>query len=89
MIAEAAQRYGLIINNRAKDVTFQAQDPEPTGTEPYGGANGYFEGETPIEMLAGFPWYHLELLTMELRKSELRKAGLRKARHPRGILFSG
>jgi hypothetical protein len=69
MIAEAAQQYGIIINNRAKDVTFQAQDPEPTGTEPYRGPSGYFEGKTPTRLLASFPWDDLELLTMELRSS--------------------
>lgn len=79
MIAEAAQRYGIIINNKAKAVTFQAQDPEPTGTEPYGGPSGYFEGKTPIQLLASFPWEHLELLTMELRSS----------RRVRGAAFGG
>jgi hypothetical protein len=78
MIAEAAQQYGIIINNRAKDVTFQAQDPEPTGTEPYGGADGYFEGKKPAQLLAGFPWGDLELLAMELRSS----------RRARGAAFS-
>jgi hypothetical protein len=69
LIAEAAQQYGIIINNRAKDVTFQAQDPEPTGTEPYGGASGYFEDQTPKRLLAGFPWSDLELLSMQLHSS--------------------
>jgi hypothetical protein len=69
MIAEAAQQYGIIVNNTAKDVTFQAQDPEPTGTEPYGGTSGYFEGKTPNQLLASFPWGDLELLDMELRSS--------------------
>jgi hypothetical protein len=78
MIAEAAQKYGIIINNRAKDVTFQAQDPEPTGTEPYGGPGGYFEGKTPTQLLAAFPWGDLELLTMDLRSS----------RRARGTAFS-
>jgi hypothetical protein len=73
MMAEAAQRYGIIINDRATEVTFQAQDPAPTGTEPYRGPNGYFEGMTPRQLLAGFPWSRLELLKMELHK----------ARHPR------
>jgi hypothetical protein len=79
MIAEAAQRYGIIINNKAKAVTFQAQDPEPTGTEPYGGPSGYFEGMTPMQLLAGFPWEHLELLNMELRS----------ARRVHGAAFGG
>jgi hypothetical protein len=47
-------------------VTFDAQDPTPTGSEPYGGSGGYFEGESPRGLLASFPWSHLELLKMEL-----------------------
>jgi len=66
LIAEAAQRYGIFITDGAGVVTFQAQDPEPTGTEPYKGTNGYFEGQMPRELLASFPWSHLELLKMEL-----------------------
>jgi hypothetical protein len=66
MIAEAAQRYGIFVRDGAGNVTFQAQDPVPTGTEPYKGPSGYFEGKTPQELLASFPWSHLELLKMEL-----------------------
>ena len=66
MIAEAAQRYGIFIRDHAAIVTFQAQDPTPTGTNPYTGPNGYFEGKFPKELLASFPWNHLELLKMEL-----------------------
>jgi hypothetical protein len=79
MMAEAAQRYGIIVNDRAANVTFQAQDPVPTGTEPYRGPNGYFEGMTPRQLLAKFPWGHLELLKMELHK----------VRHPRRAALSG
>jgi hypothetical protein len=70
MIAEAAQRYGIFIRDGAGNVTFQAQDPEPTGTEPYKGPSGYFEGAMPRELLASFPWSHLELLKMELHPVE-------------------
>jgi hypothetical protein len=66
MIAEAAQRYGIFIRDHAAIVTFQAQDPIPTGTNPYAGPDGYFEGKFPKELLASFPWNHLELLKMEL-----------------------
>lgn len=66
MIAEAAQRYGLFVRDYAPDVTFYAQDPTPTGTNPYAGTSGYFEGKSPRELLESFPWSHLEVLKMEL-----------------------
>jgi hypothetical protein len=66
MIAEAAQRYGIFVRDGAPAVTFFSQDPIPTGTEPYGGADGYFEGKYPSQLLASFPWSHLQLVTMEL-----------------------
>jgi hypothetical protein len=66
MLAEAAQRYGIIVRSRASNVAFYGQDPIPTGTEPYAGRNGYFEGKYPNELLASFPWSYLQLLKMEL-----------------------
>jgi hypothetical protein len=72
MIARAAQRYGIFVRDTAGDVTFYAQDPTPTGTEPYGGAGGYFGGATPIELLARFPWHHLRVLKMRLHPARSR-----------------
>jgi hypothetical protein len=67
MIAEAAQRYGIIVRDTvAGDVTFYAQDPTPTGTEPYSGTGGYYEGLPPRQLLATFPWKYLQLLRMAL-----------------------
>ncbi len=66
MIAQAAQRYGIYVKDGAKNVTFDAQDPLPTGTEPYAGPGGYFGGESPRALLATFPWSHLQLLQMQL-----------------------
>jgi hypothetical protein len=66
MMAEAAQRYGIIVRDAAGDVTFYAQDPTPTGANPYPGAHGYYEGKSPQQLLASFPWNHLQLLKMEL-----------------------
>ncbi len=68
MIAEAAQRYGIYIRDRARVTHFFAQDPTPTGANPYAGAGGYFEGRTPAQLLAQFPWDRLHLLKMELRR---------------------
>jgi hypothetical protein len=66
MMAEAAQRYGIVIRDYAPNISFVAQDPVPTGTEPYTGPTGYFEGEQPSQLLATFPWHHLQLLKMSL-----------------------
>jgi hypothetical protein len=71
MIAEAAQRYGIFVRDGAANVTFYAQDPVPTGTEPYAGSNGYFEGKSPGQLLASFPWSHLQLLKMKLHRISL------------------
>jgi hypothetical protein len=69
MIAEAAQRYGIFVRDGSAFVTFQAQDPIGTNSEPYAGPGGYFAGLNPREILAGFPWDKLELLKMELHAS--------------------
>jgi hypothetical protein len=66
MMAEAAQRYGIVVRDRAANVAFYGQDPIPTGTEPYTGIHGYFEGKSPAQLLESFPWSHLQLLKMEL-----------------------
>jgi hypothetical protein len=70
MIAEAAQRYGIFITDGSPIAEFYAQDPSPTGTEPYKGPSGYFEGKYPSQLLASFPWSQLELLKMELHKTK-------------------
>ncbi len=66
MMAEAAQRYGIIVRDTASSVAFYAQDPTPTGTNPYAGPQGYFEGKSAGQQLASFPWSHLQLLKMDL-----------------------
>jgi hypothetical protein len=66
MIARAAQRFGILVRDKAKVVHFFAQDPSPTGTNPYAGERGYFEGQTPAQLLAPFPWDRLQVLAMDL-----------------------
>jgi hypothetical protein len=66
MMAQAAQRYGIVVRDYASNVAFYAQDPTPTGTNPYIGTHGYFEGKSPQQLLTPFPWSHLQLLKMEL-----------------------
>jgi len=66
MLAEAAQRYGIFVRDTASNVAFYGQDPTPTGANPYAGADGYYGGESPEQLLAAFPWSDLQLLKMEL-----------------------
>jgi hypothetical protein len=66
MLAEAAQRYGIVVRDKGGNVAFYAQDPTPTGSNPYTGTNGYFGGMPPYALLASFPWSHLQLLPMQL-----------------------
>jgi hypothetical protein len=72
MLAEAAQRYGIFITDSSSIVQFFGQDPTPTGTDPYTGPGGYFEGKYPNQLLASFPWSELEVLKMELHNTKLR-----------------
>jgi hypothetical protein len=66
MLAEAAQRYGIFVRDKSANVAFYGQDPTPTGTNPYTGPEGYFEGKCACKLLNTFPWSHLQLLKMEL-----------------------
>ncbi|MHB8235819.1 MAG: hypothetical protein ACYDHT_14305 [Solirubrobacteraceae bacterium] len=68
MIAQAAQRYGIFVRDRANGIAFYAQDPIPTGTEPYAGPGGYFEGHNPSQLLASFPWSQLQVLRLSLQR---------------------
>jgi hypothetical protein len=76
MMAEAAQRYGIYVRDGAKDVTsFFSQDPVTGATNPYAGPTGYLEGRYPNQILASFPWSHLQLLKMELHRRRPRRHG--------------
>ena len=71
MIAQAAQKYGLIVNDQTGSVVaFRAQDPTPLMREgqpnPYlkyfaNPATGAYEA--PTGFLAVFPWSHLQLVS--------------------------
>jgi hypothetical protein len=67
MIARAAQRYGMVVRDQSGVISLNAQDPTPTGTDPYWGPNGLFEGKNPRQLLAAFPWEHLHVLKMQLQ----------------------
>jgi hypothetical protein len=67
MLAEAAQRYGIFVRDGAPAVTsFYAEDPTPLGSNPYTGPRGYFQGKSPTQLAAAFPWTDLELLSAPL-----------------------
>jgi hypothetical protein len=66
MMAEAAQRYGIVVRDKAANVAFYGEDPIPTGANPYIGAHGFYEGKSAQRILEAFPWSHLQLLKMEL-----------------------
>ena len=64
-IARAAQRYGMIVDDRTLHATgFAAEDPGPNRSNPY---PALFGGRSPDELLARFPWHRLQLLRMRLR----------------------
>jgi hypothetical protein len=70
MLAEAAQRYGIIVRDTThRIVSFYAEDPTPTGSNPYAGPNGLFDGLKPWVFLHEFPWEQLQLLQMHLCSS--------------------
>jgi hypothetical protein len=65
-LARAAQRYGFVVRDRSFGITLFAQDPAPTGTEPFAGPSGFFEGRFPNQLLASFPWSQLQVLALHL-----------------------
>jgi hypothetical protein len=70
LLAEAAQRYGLIVRDKTGHaLSFYAEDPTPTGTSPYYGASGFYGGLAPWNFLPQFPWDRLQLLRMTLCSS--------------------
>ena len=65
-IARAAQRYGIFITDRSPIVELYAQDPTPTGSNPYVGAGGLYAGNDPRAAMAAFPWSQLQVLKLSL-----------------------
>jgi hypothetical protein len=63
MMAEAAQRYGIIVRDYAPNIAFIAQDPTGTGSDPL---TRLYQGLYPNQLLASFPWRHLQVVKMDL-----------------------
>jgi hypothetical protein len=65
-MAKAVQRYGMVVRDGADAVTFFAEDPTPTGANPFLGPGGFFGGRYISQLLAAFPWSHLQALETNL-----------------------
>jgi hypothetical protein len=58
-IARAAQKYGIVVRDRAGAVTFFAEDPAPTGANPYPSLFGVKYAD---QLLRNFPWSRLQVV---------------------------
>lgn len=66
-MAEAAQRHGIVVRDGAGAVAFYAEDPTPTGKNPYTGKHGLFGGRYITTALRNeFPWQHLQVLRTQI-----------------------
>lgn len=64
ILAEAAQRHGLIVRDKAGVVAMYAEDPGPSGSEAV--YDAFYGGMSPQAVLEAFPWDNLQLLKMDL-----------------------
>lgn len=64
MLAQAAQRYGLIVRDGSGSVSLYGEDPAPYGENPWPGLLG---GLKPWQFLPKFPWSRLQVMKMQLR----------------------
>jgi hypothetical protein len=62
LMAEAAQRYGIVVRDTSGSVSFYAEDSTPLGRNVWREAGGLFGGQSPNIMLARFPWSRLQVL---------------------------
>jgi hypothetical protein len=65
-LAEAAQRYGIVVRDGAGAVTFFAEDPSPTGSNPFIGVDGLFGVRYIDQALRDFPWDRLQVLATDM-----------------------
>ncbi len=73
MIAEAAQRYGMVVRDQThKGISLFAEAPRPGQANPY---NRLFADQSPLELLARFPWGRLQVLRMHLCTAAPCRAG--------------
>jgi hypothetical protein len=63
-IARAAQRYGIIVRDKAGAVVFYGQEPPRTNPRAY---HAVFRGAYPNQILARFPWDRLQVVRSRVR----------------------
>jgi hypothetical protein len=67
MIAQAAQRYGIIIRDQSPVIAFIQQDP--TGDPGFLALSpSLTDGLYASQLLASFPWRHLQVMRMDLHR---------------------
>jgi hypothetical protein len=63
MVAKAIQKYGMVADNSAGVVSFVAEDPTPTGSNPYGSFwDNKYPNAQPNGLFANFPWSQLQVV---------------------------
>jgi hypothetical protein len=62
-IAEAAQRYGMIVRDKAGAVTLYGEDPRTAGSW-----KSAFAGHSPDEIMRRFPWDRLQVVRAPIRQ---------------------
>jgi hypothetical protein len=68
VMAEAAQKHGIVVRDGSAAVVFFAEDPTPTGRNPYRGRRGFFQARYIDKLLKQFPWRHLQALRTSLSR---------------------
>jgi hypothetical protein len=64
LLARAAQRYGMIVRDGGASISLYAEDPGPSGENPY---PRLFGDRRAWELLRSFPWDRVQLTRMQLR----------------------
>jgi hypothetical protein len=68
MLAKAAQTYGMIVRDQTGHaISFFAENPGQSGTNPYTGPGGFYGGSDANAVIRSFPWQYSQLVKMSLR----------------------
>jgi hypothetical protein len=68
MIAAAAQKYGMVLDNSGGSLpVVQLEDPTQYGTNPYTAKGGLFGGLQSSQIFANFPWADMHVLASSVR----------------------
>jgi Ca2+-binding RTX toxin-like protein len=58
----------VVLRDKAGAVTFFGEDPTPTGSNPYAGPTGWFQGKSAAQLMTQFPWSRLQALRTDVRQ---------------------